>query len=229
MRLVTRCCSGIALLLTLVTITLASTAGASVIVLRSGNAAAGNPDPQINMLPLPGPCGVGFATPFTAADFAAAATGPPAVVESFIHPAWGPNLPCDLAAKWIGTNAPSAPQSALFAQTFKLPTPCCFTKATLGFCWQADDGLGDAINPAGIYLNGVPLTAVAGGNYLTPTSVGGIDVSSLLQCGPNVLYVYDRDIACAVSGTIYTAVFDLTDCATPAHTSSWGTVKATYR
>lgn len=229
MRLATRRFSALSLLLAIAMFTLVTTAGATVIVLRSGNAPAGNPDPQINMLPIAGGCSIGFATPFTPADFAAAAGGPPAIVESFIHPAWGPNLPCDLAAQWIGTNAQSSPQTALFAQTFKLPIPCCFTKATLSFCWQADDGIGDAINPAGIYLNGVPLAAVAGGNYATPTSVSGIDVSSILQCGPNVLYVYDRDIACAVSGAIYTCTIDVTDCATPNRPSSWGTVKAAYR
>jgi len=229
MRLATRRSLCSLALLAVALFTLVTTAGATTILLRSGNAAQGNPDPQINMLALPGPCGVGFPTPFTPADFAAAAGGPPAFVLSFIHPAWGPTLPCDPAAQWIGTNPQAAPQSALFAQTFKIGDPCCFTKATLDFCWQADDALGDAVNPAGIYLNGIPIPAVAAGNYLTPTSVVGIDVSSMLQCGPNVLYVYNRDIACAVSGTIYTATINLTDCVTPTQPSSWGHVKATYR
>jgi hypothetical protein len=210
-------------------ITLTSIAGATVVTIRSGNAAPGNPDPAITMLALPGSCGVGFAGAFTPADFAAAAGGPPAFVEAFIHPAWGPNLPCDLAAQWIGTNPQATPQSALFAQRFDLPVPCCFSKAFLNFCWQADDALGDAVNPAGIYINGTPIAAVAGGNYLNPTTVSGIDVASLLHCGPNYLYVYNRDIACAVSGTIYTASFDLTECIDPVQPSSWGSLKATYR
>ena len=229
MRFVSRRSSAAMLLVAFALITVTSAAGAAVVNLRSGNAAPGNPDPAITMLALPGNCGTGFPVAFSAADFAAAAGGPPAIVESFIHPAWGPTLPCDPAAQWIGTNAQASPQSALFAQRFDLPAPCCYSKAFLHFCWQADDALGDAVNPAGIYINGTPILAVAAGNYLTPTSVSGIDVSQMLHCGPNYLYVYNRDIACAVSGTIYTATFDLVECIDPVQPSSWGSIKATYR
>lgn len=223
-----RCISSLALL-AIALFTLVTTAGATTIFLRSGNAPAGSADPQIRMLALPGGCGIGFPTAFTALDFAAADAGPQAVVESFIHPAWSPTLSCDPSAQWIGTNAQASPQTALFSQTFIIPGPCCFTKAYMDFCWMVDDALGDSVNPAGVYVNGVPVAAVAGGNFASTTFLGTIDVTALVHCGVNTLYVYDRDIGCAVSGVNYHAAFNLVDCITPTHGSTWGAVKAIYR
>ena len=36
----------------------------------------------------------------------------PAVVLSFVHPAWGQTLPCDPTAKWIGNDPGATPVSA---------------------------------------------------------------------------------------------------------------------
>lgn len=119
--------------------------------------------------------------------------------------------------------------STLFAMDFDIPDPCCYDSATLDFCWMADDGLGDTVNPAGVYLNGVPLSTITGGNFATPTTVNGVDILPLIHCGRNTLYVYNRDLGCAVSGAIWTAQLGLRECITPAHPSSWGGVKATYR
>jgi hypothetical protein len=208
----------------------ASAAGALDLTVRSGNAAAGLPDPLIRRLDLATFCGVGSPTAFTAADFAAASGGPNAVVLSFLHPAWTTSLDCDPAAKWIGTAANANPLSALYAFDFVVPVPCCFTHATLDFCWITDDFLGDAINPAGIYVNGTPIAAVAGGNYAIQNSVSGIDVSSLLECGRNTVYIYNRDAGCAVSGVNFSSTLHLTDCGSvPVTPSTWGKVKSNYR
>jgi len=198
--------------------------------LRSGNAASGNPDPLISRLDVASSCGVGAGGVFAASDFAAADAGPQAVVLAYIHPAWTTSLPCDPLAQWIGVAPTAAPMSTLFAMEFDLPADgCCYQKAELEFCWMADDGIGDALNPAGLYLNGSPIAAVAGGNFTTQTTVGGINILPYIKCGRNALYVYNRDIGCAVSGVNFSARLILDECITPAGASSWGRVKATYR
>lgn len=195
----------------------------------SGNTAAGNPDPIFRRLDLATSCGIGAAAAFTAADFAAANSAPPAVRLSYIHPAWGTSIPCEPNASWIGVDALATPRSALYSVDFNVPAQCCFTAAYLDFCWLVDDALGDAINPAGIYLNGFPIPAVAGGNYSTETAMGGIDVTPYVKCGVNTLYIYDRDLGCAVSGVMIGAMLQINECVTPTEGTSWGSVKATYR
>jgi len=61
--------------------------------------------------------------------------------------------------------------------------------------------LGDTVNPAGVYLNQVPIPAINGGSYATMSTVSGIDVTGILHCGTNTLHIYNRDLACAVSGS----------------------------
>jgi hypothetical protein len=217
------------LLLLAVVLVAPTSADAVVLVLRSGNATPGNPDPLVSRYDLANSCGVGWPSAFTAAEFAAADAGPPAVVLSYIHPAWAPSLACDPLARWVGVAPGADPISTLFAIDFELPDRCCYDSATLDFCWMADDGLGDGVNPAGVYLNGTPLAAITGGNFAAPTTVTGIDILPLVHCGTNTLYVYDRDVACAVSGAIWSAQLKLEECTTPARPSSWGGVKATYR
>lgn len=209
--------------------TLAAPAHAVTINLRSGNAPAGNPDPMIRRLDLASACGAGYATPFTAAEFAAADAGPPAIVLSFVHPAWGQSLPCDPAAQWVGVDPNATPMSELYAIDFFLATdPCCYDKAFLDFCWTADDILGDGVNPAGVYLNGASLP-IAGGNYATETVVTAVDILPYIHCGKNTLYIHNRDLGCAVSGINFSARITARECITPASRPSWGKVKATYR
>lgn len=229
MRLLHRRTLALLPLLALTVLGLPSNAAALNLVLRSGNAPQGSPDPLVSRFDLATSCGVGWGAPFSGAEFAAAGAGPPAIVLSFIHPAWGQSLACDPLAQWVGVAPNADPLSTLFAQDFFVPDTCCYQSATLDFCWMADDGLGDAINPAGVYINGQPLASITGGNFATPTTVSGIDILPLLRCGRNTLYVYDRDLGCAVSGAIWTAQLRLVECITPARTSSWGGVKATYR
>jgi len=205
-------------------------ASAETIVMRSGNAPIGNPDPQINML-----VGTG-ATPlsgslFTSADFAAACAGRPAIVIT-PHPAWLQQLPCDPAAQWIGTDPVATPASALYCQPFNVQT-CCIKSATLSFCWSADDALGDGIyggpNLDGVYINGVAVTpSINTGSYATQTQVFGVDVTSLLHCGTNELEVYNRDAALVVSGVIYSVTIDISECPVGTEKSTFGAVKALY-
>lgn len=209
--------------------TLAAPAHAVSILLRSGNAPAGNPDPFIRRLDLASVCGVGYGTTFTALEFAAADAGPPAFVLSFVHPAWGQSLPCDPAAQWVGVDPNATPLSQLYAIDFFLdPDPCCYEKAYLDFCWTADDILGDATNPPGVYLNGAALP-ISGGNYATETVVRAVDILPYIHCGKNTLYIHNRDLACAVSGINFSARITAQECITPASRPSWGKVKATYR
>jgi hypothetical protein len=208
---------------------LPSPASAVVITLRSGNAAPGNPDPLITRFDLATSCGIGWPSAFSAAEFAAADAGPPAVVLSSLHPFWSPSLSCDPLAQWVGVAPNADPLSTLFAMNFDVPDVCCYQSAFLDFCWMVDDGLGDATNPAGVYINGTPIAAINGGNFAAASVVAGIDILPYIHCGRNTLYVYDRDAGCAVSGAIWTAQLVLTECITPAPSRSWGAVKATYR
>ena len=204
-------------------------AAALTLTMRSGNAPAGSADPLISRFDLASTCGVGYPTAFTAAEFAAADAGPAAVVLSYIHPAWITGIACDPAARWIGVSALADPLSALFAMDFTLPDPCCFTAATLDFCWSSDDGLGDATNPPGLYVNGSPIAAVAGGSFGGQSIVSGIDVTGLVHCGKNTLYMYDRDSGCAVSGLIFSATLHVEECIVPVKPATWGAMKSLYR
>jgi hypothetical protein len=118
----------------------------------------------------------------------------------------------------------------LFARDFDVHT-CCITKATLTFCWVADDYLGDnaagGANPSGVYLNQVPLP-IDGGNYAVENGVA-IDVTGLVHCGRNEFHVYDRDGAAVVSGTMFSATLDITECPLKSQSSTWGGIKALYR
>jgi len=212
----------------------ASNSGATTIQLRSGNVAPTNPEPAITVLVEPSTlCATPFATLFTAADFAAADAGPPAWSVP-AHPAWGQSLWCDPLAGWIST-APGWPsRSALYSVPFNVPVPdpCCLESATLDFCWMADDILGDPAaaggpNVLGVYLDGVPMP-IAGGNYSVGTRVI-VDIKNYLHCGQNHLYIYNRDLGCAVAGINFSAQVNYKECFTPAKASTWGAVRALYR
>jgi hypothetical protein len=212
----------------------ASTSGATTINLKSGNVAPINPEPAITFLVEPsGQCAVPFAAAFTAADFAAADAGP-AAISVPANGAWGASLWCDQTAGWISTAAGWPSRSALYSVPFNVPVPdpCCLEAATLDFCWMADDILGDPAayggpNPLGVYLDGVALP-IAGGNYAVGTRVI-VDIKNYLHCGPNHLYIYNRDLGCAVAGINFSAQINYVECVTPARPSSWGAVRALYR
>lgn len=210
---------------------LPTTAAAEVVVLRSGNAPVGNPDPQINLLAGTGGTPLS-ALPFTAADFAAACGGRSAIVIN-PHPAWLQQLSCDPLARWIGVDPFGTPTSALYCQPFDVKA-CCIHSATLNFCWAGDDALGDGIyggpNLDGVYINGVPVApSINTGSYAAQTQVGGVDVTALLHCGTNYLQIYNRDAAYTISGIIYHGVIDITECVVPTLPATIGQVKAHYR
>lgn len=210
---------------------LAAPAMAEVVVLRSGNAPVGNPDPQINFVGGTGGSPLS-ASLFTAADFQAACNGSPATVIN-PHPAWLQSLACDPQAKWIGVDPSGTPTSAIYCQAFQVHT-CCIQSAIMSFCWAGDDAIGDGIyggpNLDGVYINGVAVTpSINTGSYALQTQVGGVDVTSLLHCGTNYLQIYNRDAAFAISGIIYNATFDITECITPAIPTTFSGIKALYR
>lgn len=218
-----------ALLSILSIIAITSVTAASTVTIRTGNALIGQPDPLVRFLAEPtGFCGVGFAAPFTPADFAAASAGPSPYVITAFSP-WIPSLPCDPLAQWVTPYSDLTARSALFAQEFVVPDPCCIHQATLNFCWAQDDWLGDLdtfINQ-GVYLNGTPLP-IAGGSYASETQAI-VDVTGILHCGLNTLYVYDRDAGCSVSGLIYSATFDIQECPVSVGPTTWGRLKALYQ
>ena len=206
-----------------------SVAAATTVTIRTGNAPIGQPDPLVRFLAEPsGNCGAGFPAAFTPADFAAASSGANPYVLTAFSP-WIASLPCDPAAQWITPFADLSARSALFAQDFVVPEPCCIHQATLSFCWAQDDWLGDLdtfINP-GVFLNGTPLP-IAGGSYAAETQAV-VDVTGILHCGVNTLYVYDRDAGCAVSGLIYSATFQIDECPVSVGPTTWGRLKALYQ
>lgn len=207
---------------------------ASSITVRSGNVPPTALDPAVTFLVEPsGNCNTPFSAPFGPADFAAADAGP-AAWSVPAYAAWVPSLWCDPAANWVST-APGWPsRSALYSIPFdvSLPEPCCIQNATIDFCWAVDDILGDPAsaggpNPLGVYLNGTALP-IAGGSYAAATRVI-VDITTLLRCGQNRLYVYDRDLGCAVAGAMFSATINYTECITPARRPSWGALRTLYR
>lgn len=201
--------------------------------MKSGNVPVGNQEPAIRFLAEPsGVCATPFANAFTAADFAAADAGPQAWVAGQ-YGAWGNLAQCDPSTQWISTAMGWPSRSALYSVPFiiDIPEPCCIQSATLDLCWMADDTTGDngfgGPNVLGLYING---TGVGGpsANYATPTHFI-VDITALVHCGQNHMYIYNRDLGCQVAGINFSAVVNYTECVTPAHPSSWGAVRALYR
>ena len=210
-----------------------ASAATLTLTLRSGTPLPTAPDPNITYLLEPsGLCGAGFPTVFTAADFAAAVAGPNALsIPPFF--VWNPSLQCDTLAHWISSPPAQNPRSALYAIHFNVPAPCCIGKAVMSFCWSQDDFLGDlpigGPNPAGVYINGAPVPAIVGGSYSAESSIAGVDITGLVHCGDNVMYVYDRDAGCAVAGVLFSSTIDITSCITPTPGTTWGKVRRMYR
>lgn len=185
----------------------------SVVTVRSGNAAIGQPDPQLAYYSGPSPCPVQL-TPFVASDFARSCAGVPAYVISN-HPAWIPTLSTDPLAQWVAVDAFRGGGAALYCQHFNIGTiPACAARLELTIA--ADDRTGDEVpdscgtavppNPVGAYLNGQPLTLPAdwpATNFTFETTITIADVRPLLQLGDNTLHVYQRDMYGAPSGAIW--------------------------
>jgi len=221
-----------ALLSSLVLLLSSPAAFATSISLRSGNVPVGNPEPAITFLVEPsGQCAQPFAAAFTPADFAAADAGP-AAWSAGQNGAWGA-LTCDPNAGWISTAMGWPSRSALYSVPFTidLPDPCCIQSATLNLCFMADDNTGDAIfggpNPLGVYVNGIG-TGGPSANYATPTAFA-VDITAMVKCGVNHLYIYNRDAGCQVAGIDFSARIDYTECVTPSPSTTWGQVRALYR
>jgi len=124
------------------------------------------------------------------------------------------SLACDPDARWISqyplggpngngcsSNFGGDPQSILYATEFLVNTPGN-PYGSVNVCWAVDDVLGDyeagAPNPAGVYLNGVPL-GISGGGPVQETSVSK---TVQLLTGSNWIYFYQRDAGCGVSHLI---------------------------
>jgi hypothetical protein len=228
MKLTHRPAFRIALLAAAALFVFAAQAGALTLTLRSGGAPAGSPDPLVKQYVVASTCSAGYPTAFTNAEFTAALSAPPAIVLSYVHPAWIPGITCDPLAKWIGTDPNATPMSVLYALEFNVPDPCCIQTAKLDFCWAQDDVLGDTVNPDGLFLNQTPLPAVSGGSYATESMVGGIDITNILHCGTNTLHIYNRDLACAVSGVLFSATLSINECTVPVTPSTWSNVKSLF-
>ncbi len=220
----------IVLVLGIIALSVGSASALEVITLRSGNAPMGNPDPMITV-------GVGSgaaplsSVPFGPADFDQACDGPNAFVST-PHGAWAQGLECDPEARWIGIDANATPASALYCHTFRIQTEC-IDHASFSFCWTTDDILGDPAgggpNPDGVYLNGVPISpSIFGGNYATQTVAPMADVTSLVVPGMNRLEIYNRDLGFIVSGVMYSARLEISECPVPTETTTWGAVKSLF-
>ena len=209
---------------------MAAAAFSETIYMRSGGGYAyGQNDPAWSY--LAGPAGAALsASPFTAADFSAALSGPQSVVVPPYGTFWLPGLICDPLAQWISVDAASGPATALYGQAFNVQT-CCIAKATLNFCWASDDNIGDQLfggaNPMGVYLNGVALP-ITGGSYATENTAS-IDVTGLIHCSRNEIHVYNRDAAFVVTGVMFGVTIDIVSCPVETEHSTWGSIKALYR
>ena len=156
-------------------------------------------------------CGVPLkSSAFTAADFAAAQAGAPAVVVT-PDPNWIASLPADPQAQWIAVDSNRTARSILFAQRFNLPCRPLEGSVQLTFYWAVDDHLGDLAsgqyagpNISGVYINGVPLNISGPGISAQSTATVSVP-ASILNSGANWLYVYVRDTHCGAAGVIYSA------------------------
>ena len=199
-----------------------------MVACTAGTGSVGDQDSKITYLQESShTCCSEFPSTFTSAEFLAAQAGPPASVRG-PYAGWITALGCDPTAQWIAEDTNDDTHTTLYAYPFDVNT-CCVAARNLTFCWAVDDHLGGAsINPAGVYLNGDPLSSISGGGRHSESSAGPVDVTSMIQCGRNWLYVYDRDISSIVSGVMFSATLDITPAPFPAEPSTWSTIKTMY-
>jgi hypothetical protein len=182
-----------------------------VIRLRTGNGAIGGPDAAIRVLAG----SAQTALPMTAANFAAASSGPPAAV---VPPAqfWCTSLTADPQAKWISTDAGYGPRSALYSQAFTVGA-CSILSATLSFSCNVVNLVGDpgGVPNVGIFVNQnpVPLSALDGGsgcNLNLTASIPPVWLNG--NSGANTLHVYVRDTGRFQNGVMYSATLTVVPC-----------------
>lgn len=176
-------------------------------------------------------------TPFTYGDFAAACEGTQAVVINPAAPPWVAGLDCDPEARWISTglmpgSCYGVATSALYCAPFTVASHCTVADS-IRICWAVDDFLGDVpsfpgANPGGIYINGVDLGAAFSGPGSNPQYTAVAYGVSLFP-GTNHLSVYQRDAGCGLGGLILSATVYTSCDAVPTESSTWGTVKSTFR
>jgi hypothetical protein len=203
----------------------AAAAHAEVVVLQSGfdeqNAvpwSVGDPDPGLTYITT-GSASIGFASPFTAVDFAAAQAGPAAITKAALaqgnFPIYVPSLFAAYpGARWVNmVAAPLVPRTLLYAMPFQLATPN-ITSASLSLNWAVDDWLGDPAstdpNPVGVYLNGQPVpSGISAGTFGLITTAFDPNIGPLLQTGQNWIYLYQRDLNAGASGLLFGATISV--------------------
>jgi MYXO-CTERM domain-containing protein len=179
-----------------------------IITLHSGNGTVGGVDSAITF--LAGPANSGFASPFTATDFANASAGPAARIIT-PNGAWGALPP---PAQWIGTNATAGTvegPSALYAINFAI-TDAVVTSATLNFDFLVDNILGSVSSfgsDEGLFINGVALAGSSGGGFAGTFNFTSGDISSLLTTGVNTLYINVTDVG-GPAGLLFNATITTT-------------------
>lgn len=199
----------------------AASASAETIVVRSGQVggvpgAVGQFDDIVRYLPTNPPGGAVSASPFTAADFSGAQTGPAAQVIAPYTPFWTAGI-SDTQARWINFRTDAAgygaPGSALYAIPFTVTT-ANIASATIQIELAVDDALGDWFvsgpNPDGMYVNGVSTGATTAYNYASPTISSILNITTSVNTGLNWLYLYQRDLGVLVSGVIFSATIEVT-------------------
>lgn len=162
-----------------------------------------------------------FPSPFTAANFTAAQTGPAASVLTST-PSYIGSLPHGPGAVWIGTNpaaGASIGDTALYAISFNIPTTV--SSASLTLYYDVDNNLGSANKP-GIYING---TALPGSTGLPPGCINNVcafnqentytdaSIGPLLVSGINWIY-FDAVNLGGPAGLIFSATISYTPSGT---------------
>ena len=192
---------------------LAATAGATSINLHSGNGSVGGTDSLITM--EVGPIASDFAA-LTAADFAAARTGPAAFIIASQF--WQAGLTHDASAKWIGASADAAGNGNAHGALYAIP----FTLAALpagaapfSMFFAVDNALGSGTN-AGVFINGTALPSTNGIGTFNSGDISYTDsnISSLLVLGQNWLYI-DAVNGGGPAGLIFSANLSFTDAPPP--------------
>lgn len=141
--------------------------------------------------------GTAFTT-FDSTTFADADAGGAIQIITTPHGRWLPSLAAEPSAVWVGDDANrSVNNSMLFAFPFTV-TDTIITNATIQLNYAVDNFLGDTTNSInGIFINNIGQPAVdtnsVGGDYRTETITTSVDITSFVQPGNNVLYLYARD------------------------------------
>ncbi len=210
----------------IVTLGAPSASATEVITIRSGQVGnapglSGQPDDSITINPWGNPnIFPVLNTAFTPADFAATASGPPAVVVNpWITCMGGVTAPLsDPLARWVNFTTDNAGYgyggSVLYAVPFYINTTT-ITNATVSFEGGTDDVLGDwysndGPNLDGLYINGNPAGyQYQGFNAAAPTTHTQ-NITAMVNPGQNYLYFYQRDLGAGAGGIIFSGTITVT-------------------